>query len=242
MRPEEMREGYIGWCPHVDAMATGESKGWSSTQDLKAEEFIDQWLPIDPDYNAIIDFFFVRQTPTRECETCGGSGYNAETQNIADAYYDFEETGNRWCDKLTDDEIEALMEYRKLSREEAVARMKDKGIGGCDALDRWMLIEVRAKRLGVWGKCEDCGGEGQIPTEPEMLVLNLWMTHPRKGAARGLRITHVEESHLPVFYALLRDAERRLRKRFENVPFVTVDSQLFEKGFPDIAGAMFNPR
>ena len=32
------------------------------------------------------------------------------------------------------------------------------------------------------------------------------------------------------------------RKRFENVPFVTVDSQLFEKGFPDIAGAMFNPR
>ncbi len=75
-----------------------------------------------------------------------------------------------------------------------------------------------------------------------MLVLNLWMTHPRKGAARGLRITHVEERHLPVFYALLRDAERRLRKRFENVPFVTVDSQLFEKGFPDIAGAMFNPR
>ena len=126
MRPEEMREGYIGWCPHVDAMATGESKGWSSTQDLKAEEFIDQWLPFDPDYNAIVDFFFVRETPARECETCGGSGYNAETQNIADAYYDFEETGNR------------------------------------------------------------CGGEGQIPTEPEMLVLNLWMTHPRKGLFLGV--------------------------------------------------------
>jgi len=24
MRPEEMREGYVGWCSHVDAMATGE--------------------------------------------------------------------------------------------------------------------------------------------------------------------------------------------------------------------------
>ncbi|MDP3770914.1 MAG: hypothetical protein Q8R16_01280 [bacterium] len=31
---------------------------------------------------------------------------------------------------------------------------------GHDAINRWILVETRAKRLGVWGKCRACHGKG----------------------------------------------------------------------------------
>jgi len=244
MKPEDLREGYVGWHPQADCMWK-DSKGfggWESTLVIKSEDWIKQWLPIDPDYNVIVDFYFYRETPAECCRKCGGTGYNEATKKIADAFYNFDNTGNRWCDRLTDDEIEALMKFRKLTREEAVKRMKGEKCLGMDALDRHMLIEVRAKRLGVWGHCEKCGGKGEIATEPEMLVLCLWMTHPRKGASRGIKITHVKEEHLPIYYRLLRDAGDKLAQRFKNVPDVEVDRELYYRGFPDIAGAVFNPK
>jgi hypothetical protein len=35
------------------------------------------------------------------------------------------------------------------------------GFGGHDCINRHILIEARAKRLGVWGKCEVCRGKGE---------------------------------------------------------------------------------
>ena len=33
---------------------------------------------------------------------------------------------------------------------------------GHDAISRWVCVEARAKHLGIWGKCEYCGGDGFI--------------------------------------------------------------------------------
>lgn len=35
------------------------------------------------------------------------------------------------------------------------------GMGSHDAINRWILIETRAKRLGVYGKCQKCKGSGE---------------------------------------------------------------------------------
>ena len=45
-----------------------------------------------------------------ECKTCGGSGYNPKTRKLSEDWYDSARTGMRWCDKLTQDEVDALVE------------------------------------------------------------------------------------------------------------------------------------
>ena len=39
---------------------------------------------------------------------------------------------------------------------------------GHDAINRSICVETRAKRLGVWGNCEVCAGEGAIWHSPEI--------------------------------------------------------------------------
>lgn len=49
-----------------------------------------------------------------ECSSCKGHGYNKETQQIADDWYDLNRTGARWCDKLTDVEVLALAKSARI--------------------------------------------------------------------------------------------------------------------------------
>lgn len=123
-----------------------------------------------------------------ECHYCDGTGYNPETKKLADAWYDFEHTGARWCDKITQDEVEALVEGGRLmdfthfwtkekgwqekepkympTAEEVNAWESGRGMGH-DAINRFICIETRAKRLGVWGHCEHCNGDGENWDSPE---------------------------------------------------------------------------
>lgn len=41
-----------------------------------------------------------------------------------------------------------------------VNKWNERGMGH-DAINRWILIEARAKRLGVYGKCKKCRGKGE---------------------------------------------------------------------------------
>jgi len=282
MKPEELREGYMGWCPYTDYMEEDKKypHSWRNCLKTTAEKFIKEWLPLDPDYNQIIDFYFVRMVPSAKCIRCEGSGYNAPTKRLSEDWYTHLRTDGKdgWSRHLEQNEVDALVKNGRLmdftrvpitpeqkeivkkrvaeghnswlpfdnghkTTAEEVNKRYAKGMGH-DSINHDICVQVRARRLGFWGLCETCKGEGRIITGKEYLGLNLWMSHPRKGATRGIEITHVEERHLPIFYSLLWEAGKRLTKRFKNVPREAQISRekLFKEGFPDIAGAMFNPR
>ena len=54
---------------------------------------------------------------SQKCKVCDGSGCNPETKQISDDWYDFDGTGRRWSDNITDDEVEALFRRGRLARD-----------------------------------------------------------------------------------------------------------------------------
>ncbi len=150
-----------------------------------------------------------------ECHACEGTGWNKETRELADTFYDSEGHGVRWCykyddegraceiietypgacrrwlDKLTQDEVDALVDdmrftgrthdwiegkgwVLKTPRVTVTAEEVNKAnaVGargmGHDALNRNTLIRTRGKRLGVYGHCTCCNGEGRIIFNPDL--------------------------------------------------------------------------
>jgi hypothetical protein len=103
-----------------------------------------------------------------DCKICNGGGLNSKTKIIEDQWYDFDETGNRWCDKLTQVEVDALIKNGRLSdfTSKGITPTPDqvnewsKTMFGHDAINRWICVEARARSLGVYGLCEECEGEG----------------------------------------------------------------------------------
>lgn len=85
---------------------------------------------------------------------------------------------------------------------------------GHDSINQWICVEARARSLGVYGDCEHCEG-GSVYDEPTArLGLQLWMLHPRKGAARGVRFDTIEQGQIPEVLAWLRKARDRNAERF----------------------------
>lgn len=138
----------------------------------------------------------------KTCPDCEGDGYNAETQKISKGLYDFDGLGVRWCNNITQDEVDALVkagrliEFTRVPRNEEQAEVVKEKIAeggdnwlpfdngyipsaeevntwnkrdmGHDTINRRILIEVRAKRLGVWGKCPRCRGKGELKLPRKM--------------------------------------------------------------------------
>jgi len=118
----------------------------------------------------------------RECPFCEGLGLNAETRKIHDDWYDFKLTGRRWVNNITQDEVDALVENGRLKdfthhfvkgdgwgkndppthpTAEQVNEWSQRGLGH-DGINRMICVEARAKRLGVYGECEHCHGDGEV--------------------------------------------------------------------------------
>lgn len=175
------------------------------------------------------------------CNLCDGSSYNTETKQIADDFYGFEveDRSRAWYDKITQDEVQALVDAGRLwdftrvplndeQREVVRKKIADGGnswlpydngriptadeVNECnrkpglhkhDAINRFILIEARAKRLGVFGKCSVCNGEGTLP-HPNEAIRKLheeWKKYePPTGAGYQLWETCSEGSPVsPVF-------------------------------------------
>jgi len=188
----------------------------------------------------------------KKCLVCDGEGYNPATKRLSDNWYTHLRTDGKsgWSNRLEKEEVKALWEKgrlwhfknrKQIPTPQEVNERYSQGMGH-DAINHWICVEIRAKKLGIWGHCGYCKGRGSYPTGPEYLGLNLWMTHPRKGTACGIEITNIKEIHLPIFYKLLWEMGQRLNKRFKNVPEGIYRGKLFKEGFPDIAGIMSNPR
>ena len=73
---------------------------------------------------------------------------------------------------------------------------------GHDAINSWILTEVRAKRLGVFGKCPKCKGKGEtkLPRKMKKRYKNWHAYEPRTGPGYQLWETCTEGSPVsPVF-------------------------------------------
>lgn len=150
----------------------------------------------------------------KECPLCDGSGYNKATKKISDTWYDFEETGEKWCYNITQDEVQALVDRNRLKdfthtwNKEEGWKKKDpqyiptaeevniwakKGFGH-DSINKWICVETRAKRVGVWGECENCHGDGVIWLNAKYKKLyDEWkMYNPPSGEAYQLWSTTTE--------------------------------------------------
>ena len=250
-----MNPEYPFWGPHEDYMAK-RGDGWEApvtTASWKALE-----LKLD-DYNEVANFYFAVYRDSEDCASCDHTGYNAATREIADTFYDLGDfsldftnwttsgsaenarreggaTGRRWSDKVTQDEVDALVaagrlrqldpgtrEWKSVPRTAAEVNAANArgGMGDLrhDGINRHILIEARAKRLGVHGLCDACEGRGyRYTADWARLAITLWVLHPRKGASRGWEIENVERGDLPDVLAFLREAAARNAERFSKVP------------------------
>jgi hypothetical protein len=127
---------------------------------------------------------FVNPHPrAKKCADCDGTAWNRKTRQIAEDFYDFARTGRRWCDNITQDEADALVAADRLwdfwrrigpngwedivprprvTAEQVNAANRRPGLGSHDGINRMILIRTRAKRLGVYGWCRRCNGQGEI--------------------------------------------------------------------------------
>ena len=99
----KMNPSYCNWGNGEDYMCSSNSI-WNNPVELNS---IEQLWKLD-DLNELINFYFVVYRKGEECNECEGTGYNKETLQISKDWYDFDNKGTRWCDNITQDEVEAL--------------------------------------------------------------------------------------------------------------------------------------
>jgi len=180
---------YIGWSPGADGMS---GRGWGENKECASwADFVSGWgVDCDVDMNLVADFYFTHSAASKQCQSCEGSGYGPEAKELDETFH------GGWSKDLLKEEIDALV---------ASGRHYPPMLFGHDAIDRFILVKARAKRLGIKElTCSECKGDGSIPTEPENLILFVWMLHPRKGCGRGLTIKNIKESDFPEIKAWLR--------------------------------------
>ncbi len=207
---------YISWGNYEDYMAK-DGQSWDSRQFYdRWIEFIQAWNDMPNELNEFVNFYFEVYRESKRCGKCDGCGFNPETKHIYENFYSFD-GGEGWSENLNDEDVKVLADYRDLSMEEARERANGKGLG-MDALDRYELVEQRAKRRNVFGHCEHCDGDGVNYIDDKAKVgLQLWVLHPRKGCSRGVYIKQIEQEDIPEVIEFLKESKERNEKRFSRL-------------------------
>lgn len=117
-----------------------------------------------------------------KCGVCEGTGYSPEYRKLEDDWYGFDRPQNRWCNDITQDEVQALVDAGRLmdfthdftengwqkKDPEYVPTAKEvnewsKQLFGHDAINRWICCKTRAKRIGIENiECDCCKGDGVL--------------------------------------------------------------------------------
>lgn len=235
---------YTGWGPHEDYMITKDPDfsplDFTSWQDFK------NWQQEHP-HMVVLDYYHGYTCDSEKCPQCDGGGNNKATQQIEDDWYDFSGSGRKWSDRITQDEVIELVKAGRLSEltdhpyhfdeTNGVWRVgleelegepnyptalevnqwsQGRGIGH-DAINRWICVKTRAKRLGVYGKCQDCQGQGYMETSDPYFMLTLWMFNTETGANRGIDIKGIQERELMLTKLYLKEQYEKLKKRFQSL-------------------------
>jgi hypothetical protein len=223
----QLNPSYTSWGPGEDYMKGYHEKGgdgWDAA--IKIETSKDFSFGLD-ELNETVNFYFSVVRASTECLDCGGSGFAPKARKVSDDFYDFDHNGTRWCDKITQDELNALhaegrcMDGRTLEQvndDNSLNGQRKRGFFGHDSINRHILIKRRCARLGFQLLCETCEGHGYVYIDPKAHVeLTLWVLHPRKGCSRGVRVFDVRREDLPTLFNFLRRADDRNRARFAKV-------------------------
>ena len=214
----KMNPEYCNWGNYEDYMCSSKS-GWDSPVEL---ENIKELWKLD-ELNELINFYFEIYRNNKECKECEGTGYNKETLQISKDWYDFDNKGTRWCDNITQDEVEALWNNGRLSEFKEIPtaneiNQKEKTNSIHDAINRFICIKQRAKRLNVYGFCSKCNGRGYNYLEDTAhLALQMWFIHPRKGCSRGVYLKNIEKEEFTKVIKYLKQANKRNNERFNKL-------------------------
>lgn len=124
----------------------------------------------------------------------------------------------QWRDSVPAEEINGWSEGRGM---------------GHDAINRWICVEQRCRRLGVWGYCECCNGDGYMPVDLKgRLQLVLWIVNPATGQNYGLEVDNIEQADLDSVYDFLGGMRDRLVSRLDMPSgFETKPGAHIEKAF-----------
>ena len=238
---------YVSWGPHEDYMWT-KGEGWNSPM------IYDTWHDFGPmgldDLNECVNFYFSVSRKSEDCAACGGDGYHPSAHRIVNTFYEHMAASigvsrsEAWCDKITQDEVQALVDANRLydfthdfvagegwkrkapavvpTAAEVNAWQRGRGMGH-DAINRHVLTVQRIKReLGLEDhRCPSCEGHGYVYTAPDPHVtLTLWWLHPRKGCSRGIEVNNIQRDELPAVQAFLKEAAARNAARFSNLGLI----------------------
>jgi len=112
-----------------------------------------------------------------KCSTCDGSGMAPEYKILSDGWYNI-----NWCYEITQDEVQALWDDGRLrdfenknnevpTAAEVNAWARTNGMGH-DAINKYICVDQRAKRLGITEKkCKWCGEDGELWPSEEIKTL-----------------------------------------------------------------------
>lgn len=101
---------YVWWGNFEDYMWKEKERGWEAPIEYKS---FSEMFSLD-ELNECVNFYFGVSRKQCECATCEGTGLNPATKRIFDDWYDFNNTGRRWDKKITDHEVEALVQHGRL--------------------------------------------------------------------------------------------------------------------------------
>jgi len=154
------------------------------------------------------------------------------TQDEADALWEGRDTKYDRHDEDTGELQSVFIQWRDSVPADEVngANERPSIMGGHDAINRWICVETRAKRLGVYGDCPKCDGQGYIPVDLKgRLQLVLWIVNPATGQNYGLEVDNIEKDELESVYDFLQGMRDRLVSRLE-MPEVTTSKGLKKLG------------
>ena len=105
--------------------------------------------------------------------------------------------------RVDGDTTRGVAEWREMSVERINRMAMSQPFGGHDAINCWIAVEQRAKRLGVWGWCHACWrgkGHGRYPRKLKKAHKRWQRTEPPAGEGYQLWETVSEGSPIsPVF-------------------------------------------
>jgi len=211
--------GYVGWAPGDAGLEYPTWKDfYHGPSEKRGSILVDEggYKGCDDDLNIVVDFYFRTDHDSRTCTACQGCGYNPETAALYRSFY-------RWDDQLTQDEVDELvragrlwdlMRGEKHPTADKVNAWSRRGLGH-DGINQSILVKVRATRLGFYGLCPTCNGNGSERLSEDRLALYLWLILPRKGASRGVEIKSVQVSELAEVREFLRRSWRKHEQHFK---------------------------
>lgn len=180
--------------------------------------------------NEILSFCFVIERVSRTCKSCLGSGFGPEARQLDEDFYDPDGAGRRWCDKITLDECQALVEEQRVdgpATEVLVEKINaanrrrtnprvgfDMGLVH-DAINRYILIRARATRQGVKHVyCQTCESHGDVYIGEPYVKLTLWLAHNMTGTTRLMNVNRIDHVDLPAVFEMLKTAAASHVRRF----------------------------